>query len=549
MAIGVSAKRWLDKVRKGLMLRRMDYVLEERGGEIIALDKNQNVVTIEDSLHKVFEMFEEYKRIYMPMADYYTSRTVVIKKGMKIFGDGVNRTRVLPSRENIYLFYAYDEPEDIIVKGIDFLGENKAFVNLFINEGARNIKVEKCGFSYAKFTNVQIGNAVKAREEQAPTSEHIIFRENVVKGYNGSFDNQCLFVATKDTIIEKNKFMNNENTNALAIYMYHDGVRVKDNYFSNNGKGMYIQSSRNVIVERNIFDETHRLYSGRFMTLYNIENVYVERNIFKMKWGSDGIAIHLVDWNVDLVDGTNPVWIDDTKNVFIRENVFDSMTHAIVWGNQDAYTKFKHDGIYIEKNIFRTLRHPIFLNLASYMSDAQIGVGEIYIRENIIEPGDWFGDFGAITIRAPDGKAYWIKKVVVENNKINPSRVWMDVSNAIDIHNVEFAIIRNNDVTGAGINAPAIEVVNVDKVIMEKNIGYETEAEGIAEFVGDGATTQFKIEHGLPVEPTKYFVIPLTGSAFGFSSVDKDENHIYVNFDTAPASGATLKYYWYAKAY
>jgi len=71
--------------------------------------------------------------------------------------------------------------------------------------------------------------------------------------------------------------------------------------------------------------------------------------------------------------------------------------------------------------------------------------------------------------------------------------------------------------------------------------------EGIATFTGDGSTTSFTIAHGLVATPSKYFVQPLNAASQGFSDVSADSTDITITFSSAPASGTTLKFYWYAE--
>jgi len=82
-------------------------------------------------------------------------------------------------------------------------------------------------------------------------------------------------------------------------------------------------------------------------------------------------------------------------------------------------------------------------------------------------------------------------------------------------------------------------------VVSTKSFGKRNS--GIATFTGDGSTTTFTIVHGLVDAPSKYFVQPLSADAKAYSSVSADTTNITITFDTAPASGAELKFYWYAE--
>ena len=66
-------------------------------------------------------------------------------------------------------------------------------------------------------------------------------------------------------------------------------------------------------------------------------------------------------------------------------------------------------------------------------------------------------------------------------------------------------------------------------------------------FTGDGTTTTFSTAHGLMAQPSKYFMQPLNDLAKNYSTFSADATYLYVNFSTAPPSGSTLNYYWYAE--
>jgi predicted ABC-class ATPase len=70
---------------------------------------------------------------------------------------------------------------------------------------------------------------------------------------------------------------------------------------------------------------------------------------------------------------------------------------------------------------------------------------------------------------------------------------------------------------------------------------------GLVAFNGDGATTQFRIPHGLPAKPTVPFVFPASPDARRLFYLEVTDTEIVVNFEVAPPSGeANVKLYWYA---
>ena len=66
-------------------------------------------------------------------------------------------------------------------------------------------------------------------------------------------------------------------------------------------------------------------------------------------------------------------------------------------------------------------------------------------------------------------------------------------------------------------------------------------------FTGDGSTTTFSVAHGLVAQPSKYFMQALNDLAKNYSTFSADATYLYVNFSSAPPSGSTLSYYWYAE--
>ena len=82
---------------------------------------------------------------------------------------------------------------------------------------------------------------------------------------------------------------------------------------------------------------------------------------------------------------------------------------------------------------------------------------------------------------------------------------------------------------------------------MYQNYGWKTENDGTTTFTGDGTTTTFSTAHGLVAQPSKYFMQALNDLAKNYSTFSADATYLYVNFSTAPPSGSTLNYYWYAE--
>jgi len=64
---------------------------------------------------------------------------------------------------------------------------------------------------------------------------------------------------------------------------------------------------------------------------------------------------------------------------------------------------------------------------------------------------------------------------------------------------------------------------------------------------GDGATTQFDIEHGMGETPNLVLVGAMSEDASGDKWWDVDETYIHVYFKTAPPSGTeNVKLWWLA---
>jgi len=71
---------------------------------------------------------------------------------------------------------------------------------------------------------------------------------------------------------------------------------------------------------------------------------------------------------------------------------------------------------------------------------------------------------------------------------------------------------------------------------------------GKATFSGNGATTQFLIDHGIDGTPTTAVVTPGSSDAKGNFYITLDSTYIYVNYATPPPSGSNnVVLYWYAR--
>ncbi len=94
--------------------------------------------------------------------------------------------------------------------------------------------------------------------------------------------------------------------------------------------------------------------------------------------------------------------------------------------------------------------------------------------------------------------------------------------------------VRDNTIQGSVSDAIASDTTDVE---ISHNYGWKTENHGTFTDSGDGTKTQFTIAHGLVAEPSKVHVEPMTSDADGDFYITKDATNIYVNYNTAPASG------------
>jgi len=69
---------------------------------------------------------------------------------------------------------------------------------------------------------------------------------------------------------------------------------------------------------------------------------------------------------------------------------------------------------------------------------------------------------------------------------------------------------------------------------------------GKATFTGDGATTSFKIEHGLAATPTAALAGKGTSGIPDIDYWTADTTHITVVFKVAPPSGVSFDVWWLA---
>ncbi|RLI50743.1 MAG: hypothetical protein DRP09_19790 [Candidatus Thorarchaeota archaeon] len=104
--------------------------------------------------------------------------------------------------------------------------------------------------------------------------------------------------------------------------------------------------------------------------------------------------------------------------------------------------------------------------------------------------------------------------------------------------------VENYFLDGAGASITGTNT----KIRRNRGVNALTENAGTATFSGDGSTTQFSIAHGLVSAPTKVQVTPLTEDAAGDFYVTADNTNIYINYLSAPASGAdNVKVSWSAE--
>lgn len=96
-------------------------------------------------------------------------------------------------------------------------------------------------------------------------------------------------------------------------------------------------------------------------------------------------------------------------------------------------------------------------------------------------------------------------------------------------------------------NYTVIGDTSKSKFINSRINGKYLNNENITNFTGDGTTTTFSVAHGLITTPSKYFMQPLNDLAKNYSTFSADTTYLYVKFSSAPPSGSTLSYYWYAE--
>jgi len=152
----------------------------------------------------------------------------------------------------------------------------------------------------------------------------------------------------------------------------------------------------------------------------------------------------------------------------------------------------------------------------------------------------------------------WFMKNYVKSTT-NP---WRVLSVAGNNNNLTFYVLyRDNIALGALPNKVGFRndtsgytttgIIDTDalaEVLKNAVIKYMKRNSGVATFSGDGATTQFKIAHGLASTPSKVIVTPGSSDAKGSFYVTADSTYIYVNYSTAPPSGTNnVVLYWYAE--
>jgi len=380
-----------------------------------------------------------------------------------------------------------------------------------------------------------------------------------------------------------------------------DGVLIERCYFEARGNALMAIGGSGFVVRGCTFDGDRVLGAGFIsngLYLSNVRNVLVEGNVFRghghngvfSSGGGPGYII-VGNWFEDCADGID---INGVEYVTIGYNVF----YNVGTGGDAAV------GIESATKYVTVIGNVIYSDNANLKAIAIWGTSSEY-AENVSVIGNIVNSTINLAARAidlsrakkvviagnvfrhttPGGTMYGIKirndadEVLIEGNYINfigdgGSDPWNSSKNTIRVEAGSNIYIRNNVISGAWARQPPFiavvggsnvriednwieDLVSVNgilpiradvPVVIRRNTGYPTEAFGVATFSGDGATTQFKVEHGLVKAPSKVIVTPMSADAKDFSYAEADDTYIYFNFSTAPPSGTdNVKLAWTAE--
>ncbi len=283
-----------------------------------------------------------------------------------------------------------------------------------------------------------------------------------------------------------------------------------------------------IIIKENFFQPSGSVKTENYINMtgsHKITDVHIVRNLFEP--GASNTHINIASPSTEAYISDN--YIEETNS---------ELRTALIYAYTDvSVRKFAHNFIYVPDNV----QIDVYKQVSGYTE---------MINNEILASSS------SIILGPNYSPVYWARLI---GNRLYVNVYLRTLNTAIVTNNIfksgvnlsagyiNYLIISNNSVfpTGGTVN---VSIGTVTNIKVAKDYVLKLTNSGIATFSGDGTTKTFQIAHGLVTTPSKYFVQPLTADAMSIPyDVTVDNTYITITFTSAPASGANLKFYWYAE--
>lgn len=518
-----------------------DYIIFKEGDYVIAKNGRTGTEEIErdnigDVLEYVVERLKDGGRIFIAPGEYmvpvrytiqHTNGTYYIgillnqANNIHIEGAGIGSTVIKAGKGVNILMYNYassnfaignltlDGNKDVqtwsYIDGAGlYLSGGPRENNIYYNLELRNSKAHSMYLGYNNIINGELGpgwekNSIltnlivhdNSGGIELDNVENVILSNSVFVNNSSNIQNtgagnhNVLAVVDNVTI---------ENPSTTAVWATGSGkLIVKNSYIYVNG-----DTSSSTLLLQNDYTEldnvkVYRENATTSVPLALIQtNAMIRNSRFEMYGSRSGLMI-------GVYFGTNTI-AEAHNSQFIGKNTL--LTMRIVYITNNAQVKFYNCYIYSNADTF------VNEQTNTSVEGAQVEVYNSIIGERVVH----FGGAGTTT-----------RTIKFVNTKITRLAGSSNVEQIIDTPK----------------NVKTFE--NLTNIKFYENYG-------IATFTGDGTTTTFQIAHSLVSTPSTYLIQPLTADAMSIPyDVTVDNTYITITFTSAPASGTTLKFYWYAE--
>jgi len=384
--------------------------------------------------------------------------------------------------------------------------------------------------------------------------------DNTFTGTWSSGSNYMMLIDARDVTVRGLTFDGNKTTNGagngLAIMKIKateaENNKIVYNKFINiSGHAVYTRLATDSIVAYNYF-YNNNWYDIAFDS-YSHRNIAF-RNVIKNSIGIElytGSSYCVIAYNVirdqglDGIGNPRPAFANEARCVgtlLIGNKFYNTQHWAIVLGGDNPE--------YVINNlIYAPVRNSSFQNPPN--AGIYIGGKNKVIQGNILVSPS--GNIDGITVRDntnnivvdnvvtgfSDGIMVWkaSNNIIARNRVYNNSRSDIYIYDASSSNN----IIEFNNFVGS--TSPSIIIDDGTNTIKRRNLGYQTEASGVATI--SAGSTRVTVSHGLAKTPSKFQITPLGQPAGKLWVENITSTSFDIVTDTAPASD--LKVSWYAE--